>query len=125
MNIIKLKYFKLSEFDSKDLPGSGKFMKASTLRKLDLAREIAEVPFVIHSGYRTPAHNARVGGVPNSSHIKGHAVDIAASDSMVRMRVVMACLRAGFPRIGIYATFIHVDDDPTLPQGAMWVGGAD
>ena len=31
------------------------------------------------SGYRDPAHNARVGGVPNSYHTKGRAVDFGGS----------------------------------------------
>ena len=30
----------------------------------------------INSGYRTPEHNAKVGGSPTSQHTKGEAVDI-------------------------------------------------
>ena len=36
-----MKYFKLSEFDSPDLIGSGEEMKQSTLNLLDEAREVA------------------------------------------------------------------------------------
>lgn len=33
--------------------------------------------FTFNSGYRTPAHNAAVGGVPNSYHAQALAADIA------------------------------------------------
>jgi hypothetical protein len=33
--------------------------------------------FTFNSGYRTPAHNAGVGGVPNSYHVQALAADIA------------------------------------------------
>ena len=73
---MNLKYFKLEEFDSPDLPGSGEEMKSSTLLMLDRARALAKVPFVINSGYRTKAHNESVGGVEDSTHLDGYGVDI-------------------------------------------------
>ena len=48
-----MKYFKLEEFDSPDLKGSGKNMKKDFLVKLDEARELAGIPFKINSGFRT------------------------------------------------------------------------
>ena len=56
----ELEFFKISEFDSPDLPGSGGKMQVSTLLKLVQARKLAGVPFVINSGYRTPEHNAKL-----------------------------------------------------------------
>ena len=55
-----LRYFKLSEFDSPDEPGSGAKMQPETLQMLDAARHIAGVPFKITSGYRTKEHNRKV-----------------------------------------------------------------
>lgn len=40
-------------------------------------------PMTINSGYRTPDHNAAVGGVSSSRHIYGDAVDIPASTTSV------------------------------------------
>lgn len=40
-------------------------------------------PMSINSGYRTPAHNASVGGATFSRHMYGDAVDIPASTSSV------------------------------------------
>ena len=56
-------------------------MDVDFLAKLDEAREYANIPFIINSAYRSPEHNAKVGGKPGSSHIKGLAVDISAKDS--------------------------------------------
>lgn len=37
----------------------------------------------ISSGYRTPAHNAEVGGSPTSQHITGQAVDFVPLDTNI------------------------------------------
>ena len=111
-----------TEFDSPDSPGSGANMKQSTLVKLQKARDLARMPFKINSAYRTPAYNRRVGGSVNSAHTRGRALDISARTSEARFRIVQACMKAGFNRIGIYRTFVHVDDDPSLPQNVIWLG---
>lgn len=116
---IMYKYFKLEEFACKCGCGDNE-MKHSTLRKLDLARELSGIPFVITSGYRCKAHNERVGGKSQSAHTRGYAADIKASDSRSRYLIVDSLLAAGFSRIGIAKTFIHVDDDPSLPDLVMW-----
>lgn len=43
---------------------------------LDPLREALKCPITISSGYRSPALNKAVGGVSNSQHMKGQAVDI-------------------------------------------------
>ena len=118
-----MKYFKLSEFDSPDLVGSGEAMDKEFLSRLDQARSLAGVPFKITSGFRTPQHNAKVGGVENSSHIIGHAADIACSNSVYRFKIITSLLKAGFTRIGIADSFIHVDNDPNKPANVTWVYG--
>ena len=119
-----LKHFKLSEFDS-DVKGSGKNMKRVFLKKLDKARNIANVPFKITSGFRTPQHNERLKKEgykvsSNSSHLKGLAADIACSDSGTRQKIVNGLIMAGFTRIGIADTFIHCDTD-TDKTDAIWL----
>jgi hypothetical protein len=37
------------------------------------------------------------------------------------MRIVRALLGAGFTRVGIARTFVHVDADPDLPPEVVWV----
>ena len=110
----------MSEFDSPDAPGSGSNMKPELLQKLDNARTIAGVTFKVNSGYRTAAHNAKVGGVADSSHCQGWAADIAATSGTSKFTIVNALLKAGFTRIGIASSFVHVDCDPTKPAQVIW-----
>jgi hypothetical protein len=45
---------------------------------LDPLRERWGAPIRVNSGYRCPALNRKVGGVPNSYHLRGMAADINA-----------------------------------------------
>lgn len=118
---MKLKYFKLSEFDSPDKLGSGENMQKSTLLKLDDARNIANIPFKINSGFRTKYYNNTLkNSVSNSSHLLGYAVDISCNDSRQRSIIILSLLAVGFTRIGISKTFIHVDNDPNKIQNVIW-----
>ena len=55
--VMNLKHFSINEFDSPDLPNSGLNMDNDFLQMLDMAREIANIPFKINSGYRTEEYN--------------------------------------------------------------------
>lgn len=96
-------------------------MSASFLSAIDRARDLAGVPFVINSGYRCPAHNKKVGGKANSSHLSGTAADIKATDSRSRFKIMEALIDVGFDRIGVAGSFIHADNDQTKAPDVMWV----
>lgn len=81
-------------------------------------------PIVITSGYRCPAHNAAVGGKPNSAHVTGEAADIQAVFSEDKFRILSAAFATGCIRIGVGGAFVHVDVSRTLPQGVVWLYGA-
>tara|TARA_R100000734_G_scaffold11026_1_gene8278 strand:- start:3970 stop:4329 length:360 start_codon:yes stop_codon:yes gene_type:complete len=117
---MNLNYFTLSEFDSPDLPNSGVNMDRDFIAKLEIAREYAGTPFRITSGYRTAERNKQVGGVPDSAHTKGHAADIACSSGKDRCIIIKALLDAGFNRIGVANSFIHVDNDPSKVSDVIW-----
>ena len=92
-----------------------------TIRMINWARDIAGFPFPVSSWCRCEKHNADVGGVPNSSHLKGCAVDIGIADSERKMEALMALITAGFRRIGVYSWGLHVDTD-TEKRTALWRG---
>ena len=117
---LKLKYFKISEFDSPDLKGSGSKMDVEFLQKLDKAREIAGCTFKINSGYRTQKHNLYVGGRFGSSHKLGLAADIHYSGSRERFLIMDALMQVGINRIGLGTTFIHADLDRKKDDKVIW-----
>jgi len=96
-------------------------MDKDLLQKLDIARSFANIPFKITSSWRSEEHNEKVGGSKNSSHLRGYAVDIYCKHSVDRLLMLEALTSAGFTRIGVAKTFIHVDVDPELPNGVMWL----
>lgn len=114
-----MNHFNISEFDCKHC-GSNK-MKESFLYKIDAARHIAGIPFVITSGYRCAEHNKAVGGTNDSAHVYGYAADIYIPDSYHRYKAIYGLINAGFTRIGIGKDFIHADNDPNKPGFVVWV----
>tara|TARA_Y100000004_G_scaffold63462_1_gene71180 strand:- start:15269 stop:15646 length:378 start_codon:yes stop_codon:yes gene_type:complete len=116
------KYFKLSEFDSPDIAGSGIHMSHDFMLMLEKARSIAKIPFKITSGYRSINHNKKVGGVATSSHTKTPCVacDIYIKDSRSRHIILHALIEAGFNRIGIGSNFIHIDIDKDKTENLIW-----
>ncbi len=116
-----MRYFNYEEFDSPDIQGSGQMMDVDLLVMLDRVRELYNQPIIINSGYRTIRHNASVGGKPESSHLKGLAVDIACTNSTDRFRLYDILRLVGFNRIGVGKTFIHVDIDKDKSPNVYWV----
>ena len=102
-------HFRLREFASKD--GSDKVLVDDDLVfLLEQIREAAGGAVTINSGYRSPAHNAAVGGVSSSQHLYGRAADIVvsgASPLLVGQIAEYYLDRRG--GIGVYQTFTHVD----------------
>lgn len=116
-----MKYFSIAEFDSPDAPGSGVNMDQELLELLDEMRAIYGKPIIITSGYRTPEHNAKVGGVDTSSHLKGLAVDIAIKNNTERYEIIRIAMLLGIKRIGTGKGFVHIDIDASKPQNVNWV----
>lgn len=88
---------------------------------LDQARDIAGIPFIITSGFRDKDKNQAVGGVQDSAHLRGLAVDLKVKNSIERFKIQDALLKIGFNRIGHYTAHIHADIDPSLPQRVIWL----
>ena len=76
----------------------------------DRVREILGVPCVVSSGLRCSRHNAAVGGVANSRHLTGKAMDFCAVGKTAGE--VLAVVRAQ-PEVryayAIDGSFVHMD----------------
>ena len=112
-------HFKVTEFACND--GSDKILIDDKLVELlEFIRNYFNAPVIITSAYRTAAYNKKVGGSPNSQHLKGTAADIIVSGVKPAEVVKVAELFLGNSGgIGLYGIsgFTHVD---TRANASRW-----
>jgi len=84
-------------------------MSPDFINTLEAIRVQLGFPLYIVSGFRCIPHNARIGGVVDSAHLTGLAVDIACTDSWKRSRILDVAYTNGVLRRGISKSFIHLD----------------
>jgi uncharacterized protein YcbK (DUF882 family) len=101
------KFFTPNEIACK---GNGAILiHAEALMALDQLRENFGTPLHISSAYRSPYHNASVGGAPRSAHLVGHAFDIQLR-GMDKAKLREEAESVGFKGFGMrYRTFVHID----------------
>lgn len=118
---MKYRFFDWRDFE-RCVPRCSEYqMNDAFMYKLDKARQKAGVPFYLNSAFRTVAWEKAKGRSGTSSHTKGIAVDIECNNDSDRLCIIKGLLYAGFTRLGIYETFIHVDSDETKPN-CIWYG---
>ncbi len=109
--------FSISELrckDGTDVPAKYMHNATTLLLNLQVLRNELGLPIFINSGYRTPAHNAKVGGKSNSAHLRAMAADIKVLG--VAPRTVKATIERLISEgrmlqggIGLYSSFVHYD----------------
>ena len=84
-----------------------------------LRQELGNRPLKISSGYRTPEYNAKVGGVGNSWHIQGRALDIERPKDITEEEFhakvkawVAKDIAPHLGAVGYYSGFVHIDTRP-------------
>lgn len=75
----------------------------------------------VNSWCRCKYYNHAVGGVPDSAHTRGTAVDIAVYGGEDRHAVVEAALVHGAQGVGVASSFVHIDVDQLLPRPSLWI----
>ena len=115
-----MKWFSMNEFECHcgcRMPDSARANIVALVEQvLDPARERYGRPVCVNSGYRCARHNAAVGGVANSQHLKGEAMDIAPAGLQVTAyglqeleRLARIIVENGkWDQLIIYPTFLHV-----------------
>lgn len=100
------------EFRSRD-GASYLLLDVRLLDALQSLRRIVAQPIHINSGFRTPEHNAAIGGAKKSQHVLGRAADIVVSGCSVYRLATLADRVPAFHEGGIirYPSkgFTHVD----------------
>lgn len=115
-----LKHFKEEEFKRATPACSLSDMDEEFMELLDECRDFAGIPFIINSAYRTPEYEKKKGRTGKSMHCQGKAVDIRCVTDGYRYRIIASLLVAGFRRIGIGNTFIHVDTGYPNSEPIIW-----
>lgn len=111
-------HFKPEEFESKDGKKSPwpDVVDPALYALLEEIREDFGEAIYINSGYRSPEHNKKVGGAPDSYHVKGMAADIRPKryrdtekfkKTLGRLKIIANRRCQG--GVGFYPTFVHVD----------------
>lgn len=104
--------------DEMKCPCCGKSeMDPDFMEKLNMARDLAGIPFIVVSGYRCEAHNKEVGST-SSNHTMGRAADINCGKGRDRYAMDRAMIEAGMMGIGIGETYIHCDTN--RPHPVLW-----
>lgn len=109
-------YFNVKMLASPDLANSEINMCPIFLQKLEQVGKILNKKLTFSSGYRTAAHNLKVGGVPVSAHRVGKAADVICLTGRDKFVFIQACLQVGITRFGIGRSFVHIDIDKTKPS---------
>jgi uncharacterized protein YcbK (DUF882 family) len=99
---------------------------AELVRGLEALRNLVDAPIRILSGYRCAAHNAEVGGRPNSQHLTGRAADIEVIGWTSTALYIAAQNVPQFESggIGIYpeSSILHVDVRGHAARWGRWQG---
>lgn len=93
-----MKYFSIEELCASDTaerkkidntPNADARLRMQRLieQLLDPIRAAWGAPITVNSGYRSPALNRAVGGVPTSQHVKGEAADITVGSTADNKRL--------------------------------------
>lgn len=115
------KFFTENEFLLLSPPCSLQDMDTFFLEKLDNLRCSLGIPFYLTCAYRSVDWDKSHGRLGTSYHCAGRAVDISTRswDSQTLAKVVMYAPAFGLNGIGIYESWLHLDDRNTL---ALWYG---
>ena len=109
--------FNLDEFKSKD----GSSFPADIVKSLTTLAEQLQVlrtelgrSITITSGYRSPAHNLKVGGAKDSFHVRGMAADIQVSGLTPKQvyDAIEKLIKEGKMKeggLGLYKSWVHYD----------------
>lgn len=73
----------------------------------------------VTSGYRSPEHNAKVGGAKNSAHMRGNAVDVKFGGGIpATLKFIEMASKAGIGGIGVYRPgSVHIDTESKRAWG--------
>lgn len=107
----KIKYFRKAEFACKCGCGASD-MEEKLIKNADKVREHFGNTMIVSSGRRCTTHNAKVGGVSNSRHLTGKAMDFCVSGMSASMVLTYVQKLPGIRyAYAIDNNYVHMDID--------------
>lgn len=87
-----------------------------TAHKMEAVRALLGHPIIVTSGYRSAEVNRIVGGVPDSAHITGHAVDFICPEFGTPLEVARAIHESSidFDQLIREYGWVHLSFDPKM-----------
>ena len=87
-----------------------------TAAGLEKVRAFLGAPLHVDSGYRCPALNNAVGGVPTSAHLTGYAADFLCPSAGAPIDIVHKLMDSGirFDQMIQEGTWVHISFDPQM-----------
>lgn len=98
----------------------------STAGHMEMIRALLGKPILISSGYRCAALNKAVGGVANSAHQTGYAVDFTCPDYGSPYKIAMELANSpsiSFDQLIQEVTWVHISFDPKMRRELLTLQG--
>lgn len=122
-------YFNVGEIiNASTFEGTFPF-NTDVLKVADFLRERLGKPIHVESAYRSPEYNASIGGVNNSQHVSGNALDLHGDGLMEMVKewrdnhtndYDQAVFALGMGGLGLYDWGIHIDVRDNGGALAFW-----
>jgi len=119
-----------------DFTGSAHHFDDNLFEAAYQIRLFANHPVIVNSSYRTPLCNKNSGGVPNSYHLLGKALDLncgsslasVTDDILAKGSLYRSLRQCGINGFGISPSFLHIDTrasgsnpDPEFGPYSLWL----
>lgn len=101
------------------LPHTDSRVNTQLAQKATAIAQAMNVQLTITSAYRSPAYNSLAGGVKNSAHTRGNALDVVQGNftQAQRAQFIQLAVQQGIGGIGIYNGFTHIDVESVRAWG--------
>jgi len=129
--------FKANEFysTSPDAPNEH-YISDEVIEAAQYLRTYFNTPVNVNSSFRTPKHNAAIGGASRSQHLKGTALDLSfpnnpnallilKQDILNEGEIFTKLYSIGIHGFGLYDNFQHIDSRPNAYGNTKTKNGAN
>jgi Peptidase M15 len=110
----------IRDFDNTPSPAIAEVL-GETAERMEAVRTLLGHAIIVRSGYRSPEVNTAVGGVPDSAHLTGHAVDFICPEFGTPFEVAKAIHDSSidFDQLIREYGWVHISFDPRMRNESL------